>query len=51
MRIATGLAAAALMLMLGRLARRHEVMLASALREHDLDSSQFTVMTMLSSWR
>ena len=41
-------AAAALMLMLGRLARRHEVMLASALREHDLDPSQFTVMTMLS---
>jgi DNA-binding MarR family transcriptional regulator len=41
-------AAAALMLMLGRLARRHEVMLAAALREHDLDSSQFTVMTMLS---
>jgi DNA-binding MarR family transcriptional regulator len=39
---------AALMLMLGRLARRHEVMLATTLREHDLDASQFTVMTMLS---
>jgi DNA-binding MarR family transcriptional regulator len=41
-------AAAALMLMLGRLARRHEALLAAALREHDLDSSQFTVLTMLS---
>jgi DNA-binding MarR family transcriptional regulator len=41
-------AGAALMLMLGRLARRHEVMFAAALREHDLDTSQFTVLTMLS---
>jgi DNA-binding MarR family transcriptional regulator len=41
-------AAAALMLMLGRLARRHEALLAATLREHDLDTSQFTVLTMLS---
>jgi DNA-binding MarR family transcriptional regulator len=41
-------AAAALMLMLGRLARRHEVMLAATLKQHELDSSQFTVLTMLS---
>jgi DNA-binding MarR family transcriptional regulator len=47
-RRATDPSSAALMLMLGRLARRHEVMLAATLREHDLDASQFTVMTMLS---
>jgi DNA-binding MarR family transcriptional regulator len=41
-------ASAALMLMLGRLARRFETLLAGALREHELDSSQFTVLTMLS---
>jgi DNA-binding MarR family transcriptional regulator len=41
-------ASSALMLMLGRLARRHEALLAAALREHDLDTSQFTVLTMLS---
>jgi DNA-binding MarR family transcriptional regulator len=47
-RRATDPAAAALMLMLGRLARRHESLLAASLRDHDLDTSQFTVLTMLS---
>jgi DNA-binding MarR family transcriptional regulator len=41
-------ASAALMLMLGRLARRYESTLAGVLRRHDLDTSQFTVLTMLS---
>jgi DNA-binding MarR family transcriptional regulator len=41
-------ASAALMLMLGRLTRRHEVMLAASLRGHELDASQFIVLTMLS---